>query len=153
MPLLLHEKKWINNIRFQKGRLLNKASSIIPKTITTSKQYLSYANKSRFDFDEPFSDSCLVSAMQPIFENETCHLPSKCDIMIDDTQISPSYNISHRLLILLTAKVFECKWNSEMVERKIEKFCDFMLWEANAMYPLQLTDHGYADLFLEQSKN
>lgn len=158
-PLFLNPHNWINNIPFTKGRLLGKSEDLIPKNITTAEDYKPYALKSWYSYNETYSDKCLMWAMTPSSTNWSRYLPSECLDMIQDETIDPTYNVSHRLLFLQVAKASNCKLEgenckleSEIVEAKIEKFCDFMLWEADIMQPLLLTNYGFDDLFLEESK-
>ncbi|XP_043463011.1 UPF0764 protein C16orf89 homolog isoform X2 [Leptopilina heterotoma] len=111
-----HPVNWkSDNFKSTAPKNLHKNDFIIQKLIWHGKP------------DENESDKCIIGILKE-FQNNTCEIADDCEAMLLEDDDPQGYSTTHRLLLLMIAKAFNCKeLKTVSSDELVPKYCSSIL--------------------------
>lgn len=120
--VLMESKYWSYPVNWKSGIFKSTAPKTLSKNYFTLEKLIWHGKP-----NEKESDKCIIEVLKE-FENNTCQIADDCEAMLVEDDNPQGYSTTHRLLLLILAKVFNCKeLKSVSSDELILKYCSSIL--------------------------
>lgn len=101
--VLMESKYWSYPVNWKSGIFKSTAPKTLSKNYFTLEKLIWHGKP-----NEKESDKCIIEVLKE-FENNTCQIADDCEAMLVEDDNPQGYSTTHRLLLLILAKVVSFK--------------------------------------------